>query len=59
MARMWTSFAEWRGKHAVRARLPEELWAVATELAERDGMDATARAPEVDKPRLRKWADRL
>ena len=52
-------FAEWRGTHAVRARLPEELWAAAAELAQRDGMDATARALEVDKPSLRKWADRL
>ena len=52
-------FAEWRGTHAVRARLPEELWAAAAELAQRDGMDATARALEVDKPSLRKWAGRL
>jgi transposase-like protein len=52
-------FAEWRGTHAVRARLPEELWAAAAELALRDGMDVTARALEVDKASLRKWADRL
>ncbi len=52
-------FAEWRGTHAVRARLPEELWAAAVELAQRDGMDVTARALEVDKPSLRKWAGRL
>jgi hypothetical protein len=57
--RLRRRFAEWRGTHAVRARLPEELWAAAAELAERDGMDATARALEVDKPSLRKWADRL
>jgi hypothetical protein len=52
-------FAEWRSTHAARARLPEELWAAAAELAQRDGMDVTARALEVDKPSLRKWADRL
>jgi hypothetical protein len=52
-------FAEWRGTHAVRARLPEELWAAAAELAQRDGMDVTARALDVDKPSLRKWAERL
>jgi hypothetical protein len=52
-------FAEWRGTHSVRARLPEELWAAAAELAQRDGMDATARALGVDKPSLQKWADRL
>jgi len=52
-------FEEFRSTHAVRSRLPEELWAAAAELAQRDGMDATARALEVDKPSLRKWADRL
>jgi hypothetical protein len=52
-------FAEWRGTHAVRSRLPEELWAAAAELARRDGVDATAEALDVDKPSLRKWADRL
>ena len=52
-------FAEWRGTHAVRSRLPEELWAAAAELARRDGINATAEALDVDKPSLRKWADRL
>ena len=52
-------FADWRSAHAVRSRLPEELWAAAAELVERDGIDATARALEVDKPSLRKWTDRL
>jgi hypothetical protein len=54
--RRWT---EWRSTHAVRSRLPEELWAAAVELVERDGIDATARALDVDKPSLRKWAGRL
>jgi len=52
-------WAEWRSTHAVRARLPEELWAAAVELVQRDGIDATARALDVDKPSLRKWAGRL
>jgi transposase-like protein len=52
-------FAEWRGTHAVRSRLPEELWAAAAGLVQRDGIDATAEALDVDKPSLRKWADRL
>ena len=52
-------WAEWRSTHAVRSRLPEELWSAAVELARRDGIDATARALEVDKPSLRKWAGRL
>jgi hypothetical protein len=50
---------EWRSTHAVRSRLPGELWAAAVELVERDGIDATARALDVDKPSLRKWAGRL
>jgi len=54
--RRWT---EWRSTHAVRSRLPEELWAAAVELVQRDGIDATARALDVDKPSLRKWAGRL
>ena|SRR5208282_2616334 len=52
-------FAEWRGTHAVRSRLPEELWAAAAELVQRDGIDVTAQALDVDKPSLRKWTDRL
>lgn len=56
VGRRW---AEWRSTHAVRSRLPEELWAAAVELVQRDGIDATARALDVDKPSLRKWADRL
>jgi transposase-like protein len=52
-------WAEWRSTHAVRSRLPEELWAAAVELVQRDGMNATARALDVDKPSLRKWAGRL
>jgi hypothetical protein len=52
-------FAEWRSTHAVRSRLPEELWAAAAELAQHDGISATARALDVDKPSLRKWTERL
>ena len=52
-------WAEWRSTHAVRSRLPEELWVAAVELVQRDGIDATARALDVDKPSLRKWAGRL
>lgn len=52
-------WAEWRSTHAVRSRLPEELWAAAAELVQRDGIDAVARALDVDKPSLRKWAGRL
>ena len=52
-------FSEWRSTHAVRSRLPEELWAAAVQLVQRDGIEATARALQIDKPSLRKWAERL
>src|SRR5690242_10990533 len=52
-------FAEFRQAHAVRSRLPEELWATAAKLARRDGITATARALGVDRPSLQKWTDRL
>ena len=52
-------FAEFRSTHAVRSRLPEELWAVAAKLARRDGIEATAQALEVDRPSLQKWTDRF
>jgi len=45
--------------HAVRSRLPEELWAAAAKLARRDGIEATARALDVDRPSLQKWTERL
>jgi hypothetical protein len=38
-------WAEWRSAYAVRSRLPEDLWAAAVELVQRDGIDATASVP--------------
>ena len=52
-------FEEFRQAHAVRSRLPEELWATAAKLARRDGITATARVLGVDRPSLQKWTDRL
>ena len=52
-------FAEFRSTHPVRSRLPEELWAAAAKLARRDGIEATARALDVDRPSLQKWTDRF
>ncbi len=52
-------FEEFRSAHAVRSRLPEELWAAAAKLARRDGIEATARVLEVDRPSLQKWTDRF
>jgi hypothetical protein len=52
-------FEEFRGTHAVRSRLPEELWAAAAKLARRDGIEATAQALDVDRPSLQKWTNRF
>ena len=52
-------FEEFRRTHAVRSRLPQELWAAAAKLARRDGITATARVLGVDRPSLQKWTDRL
>ena len=51
-------FAEFRSTHAVRSRLPEELWGAAAKLARRDGIEATAQALDVDRPSLQKWTNR-
>jgi len=52
-------FEEFRSTHPVRSRLPEELWAAAAKLARRDGIEATSRALDVDRPSLQKWANRF
>ena len=52
-------FEEFRGTHAVRSRLPEELWAAAAKLARQDGIETTARALDVDRPSLQKWTYRF
>jgi hypothetical protein len=52
-------FVEFRQAHAVRSRLPEELWTAAAKLARRDGITVTARALGLDRPSLQKWTNRL
>jgi hypothetical protein len=52
-------FEEFRGTHAVRSRLPEELWVAAAKLARRNGIKATAQVLNVDRPSLQKWTDRF
>jgi hypothetical protein len=46
-------FAEFRATQPVRSRLPEPLWAAATELATRYGVPATARVLHLDYTRLK------
>jgi hypothetical protein len=59
MEQLRQRFEEFRGTHAVRSRLPEELWAAAAKLARRDGIEATAQALDVDRPSLQKWTNRF
>ncbi|MGD0434970.1 MAG: hypothetical protein ABSB86_00790 [Bryobacteraceae bacterium] len=52
-------FVEFRQAHAVRSRLPEELWTGGSEAgaAGRDHGDGEALG--LDRPSLQKWTDRL
>ena len=52
-------FEEYRSTHAVRSRLPDELWAAAAKLVKEDGIESTARALDVDRPSLQKWTERF
>jgi len=45
-------FAEWRRTRAKKARIPDELWAAAVELARRDGVNRTAQALHLDGGKL-------
>jgi hypothetical protein len=45
-------FSEWRRTRAKKARIPDELWAAAVELARRDGVNRTAQALHLDGGKL-------
>jgi|SRR3954452_1465449 hypothetical protein len=45
-------FAEWRRTRAKKARIPDELWTAAVELARRDGVNRTAQALHLDGGKL-------
>jgi hypothetical protein len=45
-------FAEWRRTRAKKARIPDELWAAAAEVARRDGVNRTAQALHLDGGKL-------
>ena len=45
-------FAEWRRTRAKKARIPDELWAAAVEVARRDGVNRTAQALHLDGGKL-------
>jgi hypothetical protein len=45
-------FAEWRRTRAKKARIPDELWETAIEVARRDGVNRTAQALHLDGGKL-------
>ena len=49
-----TRFEEWRGNRQGRKAIPEELWLVAMELAQRGGVFRTASALHLDGTKLRR-----
>lgn len=48
-------FSAWRSTHTKRSPLPMHLWSEAVKLAQRDGINATAKALKVDRPSLKNW----
>jgi hypothetical protein len=50
---------QWRSRRRPRARLPEELWSTAVELARRHGLYKTAKALRLDYYGLKKRVDRV
>jgi hypothetical protein len=54
LAQLQRQFAEFRNTQPVRSRLPEPLWAAATELALRYGVHPTARILHLDYTGLKK-----
>lgn len=47
-------FEAWRQNRQGRARIPDELWAAAIELARRDGVNQTASALRLDGGKLKR-----
>jgi hypothetical protein len=45
-------FAEWRRTREKKARIPDELWEAAIEVARRDGVNRTAQALHLDGGKL-------
>lgn len=47
-------FEQWRQTRQGKARIPEELWAAAIEVARRDGVNRTAAALRLDGGKLKR-----
>lgn len=56
LSRARRKIAQWRERHRPRARIPEELWREAAELACAQGINRTARALRLDYYSLKKRA---
>jgi hypothetical protein len=53
LVRVQKHLARWRARHGGRGRpIPAALWAAAAEVATTEGVEATARALDVDRARL-------
>ena len=46
VAEVQERFEQWRQARTGKARIPDELWAAAIELARRDGVNRTAEIPD-------------
>src|SRR5215208_602927 len=49
-----TRFENWRQTRKGKARIPDELWAAAVEVARRDGVNQTAAALHLDGGKLKR-----
>ena len=59
LSRAQRKIEQWRQRHRPRARIPEELWREAAQLACAHGVNRTARALRLDYYALKKRPPRL
>ena len=57
LARAARRFETWRGRNRTRRRIPEELWTLAVDLADRHGVNRTAHALRLDYYNLKHRKD--
>jgi hypothetical protein len=58
LERLRRRFDRWRGVHRVRSRLPEPLWRSAVRMADRYGLNRTAKTLRLDYYALKKRIER-
>jgi hypothetical protein len=54
VAKVRTRFEEWRLNRKGKARIPDELWSAAVEVARRDGVNQTATVLHLDGGKLKR-----